>query len=332
MKALLNSAVLVLDLVSSEGTIDARHKDIVAQAHECCEELHAIVLCPEPLDSLGGELGRIGVSSVIPIICPEAALTTSALLPSLESAYRSLDLPGAPIFFATRFLDRECAASLAVILGGCAIAEAVEIHVEEDRLRATTDALGGSWRGEVLATAAPACVCLRSRGLVPEEVEGQCKVAEPIVLSLSDKTTRVHERAYQSGDGRPKVTEAQVVVVGGRGAGQDWSLVEDLADALGAGIGATRDAVDEGWAKRSAQIGQTGVTIAPKLYISLGVSGAIHHTIGMMSSGTIVAVCDDPDAPIFEIADFGVVGDLYEIVPQALEHIRAWRANEPQDN
>ena len=178
----------------------------------------------------------------------------------------------------------------------------------------------------------PACVCLRSRGLVPEESDGQCKVGEPIVLSLSDKTTRVHERAYQSGDGRPKVTEAQVVVVGGRGAGQDWSLVQDLADALGAGIGATRDAVDEGWAKRSAQIGQTGVTIAPKLYISLGVSGAIHHTIGMMSSGTIVAVCDDPDAPIFEIADFGVVGDLYEIVPQALEHIRAWRANEPQDN
>ena len=86
MKALLNSAVLVLDLVSSEGTIDARHKDIVAQAHECCDELHAIVLCPEVPDSLGVELGRIGVSSVIPIICPEAALTTSALLPSLESA------------------------------------------------------------------------------------------------------------------------------------------------------------------------------------------------------------------------------------------------------
>ena len=196
MKALLNSAVVVLDLVSTEGTIDARHKDIIAQARACCEELHAIVLCPEILDSLRGELGRIGVSSVIPIVCPEAAITTSALLPSLESAYRSLNLPGAPIFFATRFLDRECAASLAVILGGCAIAEAVEIHVEEDRLRATTDALGGSWRGEVLATAAPACVCLRSRGLVPEEVEGQSRVGEPIVLPLSDKTTRVHERAY----------------------------------------------------------------------------------------------------------------------------------------
>ena len=183
MKALLNSAVLVLDLASSEGTIDARHKDIIAQARGCFEELHAIVLCPEVHDCLGGELGRIGVSAVIPIICPEAALTTSALLPSLESAYRSLNLPGAPIFFATRFLDRECAASLAVILGGCAIAEAVGIHVEEDRLRATTDALGGSWRGEVLATATPVCVCLRSRGLVPEEVEGQCRVGEPIVLS-----------------------------------------------------------------------------------------------------------------------------------------------------
>ena len=224
MKALLNSAVVVLDLVSTEGTIDARYKDIIAQAHECCEELHAIVLCPELLDSLRGELGRIGVSSVIPIVCPEAAITTSALLPSLESAYRSLNLPGAPIFFATRFLDRECAAALAVILGGCAIAEAVEIHVEEDCLRATTDALGGSWRGEVLATAAPACVCLRSRGLVPEEADSQCKVGEPIVLSLSDKTTRVHERAYQSGDGRPAEAQGRIGV---------WSKILLMLWALG---------------------------------------------------------------------------------------------------
>ena len=103
MKALLNSAVVVLDLVSTEGTIDARHKDIIAQARACCEELHAIVLCPEVLDSLGGELGRVGVSSVIPIVCPEAAITTSALLPSLESAYRSLNLPGAPTFLCHAF-------------------------------------------------------------------------------------------------------------------------------------------------------------------------------------------------------------------------------------
>ena len=163
MKALLNSAVVVLDLVSTEGTIDARHKDIIAQARACCEELHAIVLCPEILDSLRGELGRIGVSSVIPIVCPEAAITTSALLPSLESAYRSLNLPGAPIFFATRFLDRECAASLAVILGGCAIAEAVEITLKRivcARRQMLLVARGGE---KSLPQLHPrACVCVRA--------------------------------------------------------------------------------------------------------------------------------------------------------------------------
>lgn len=131
--------------------------------------------------------------------------------------------------------------------------------------------------------------------------------------------------SVQEGSGRVSLSEASTVVVAGRGTNGEMDIVESLADELGAAIGATRVVCDEGWASRTLQIGQTGVSVSPNLYIGLGVSGAIHHTVGMQSSGHIIAVCDDPDAPIFEIADFGVVGDLFDVVPQALEAIRAAR-------
>ena len=111
-------------------------------------------------------------------------------------------------------------------------------------------------------------------------------------------------------------------MAGGRGTEGDFSVVEELADVLGGAVGATRVATDEGWIGHDAQIGQTGVTIAPRLYVGVGVSGAVHHRGGMQASGTIVAINSDPDAPIFEIADFGVVGDLFTVVPQAAAEIR----------
>ncbi|CRH93978.1 Electron transfer flavoprotein large subunit [Chlamydia trachomatis] len=121
------------------------------------------------------------------------------------------------------------------------------------------------------------------------------------------------------------LTEASTVVVAGRGTNGDVNIVNELADELGAAVGATRVVCDEGWAPRTMQIGQTGLSVSPNLYIGLGVSGAIHHTVGMQSSAHIVAVCDDPDAPIFEIADFGVVGDMFEVIPAALEEIKKAR-------
>ena len=122
------------------------------------------------------------------------------------------------------------------------------------------------------------------------------------------------------------LADASTVVCGGRGVDGDFELVRSLADALGGAVGATRVACDEGWAPRAEQIGQTGLTVTPNLYIGLGVSGAIHHAVGMQSAAHIVAVCDDPDAPIFEIADFGVVGDVTEVVPAALAIIEEARA------
>ncbi|WP_454925597.1 electron transfer flavoprotein subunit alpha/FixB family protein, partial [Actinomyces gerencseriae] len=146
-----------------------------------------------------------------------------------------------------------------------------------------------------------------------------------VPLSAEAAAVRLVSRERAAATAGPDLAGARTVVVGGRGVDGDFDLVRSLADSLGAAVGATRVACDEGWVERSAQIGQTGETISPRLYIGLGVSGAVHHTSGIQGAGTIVAVCDDSEAPIFEMADFGVVGDVTEVVPQLVSELARLR-------
>jgi electron transfer flavoprotein alpha subunit len=146
-----------------------------------------------------------------------------------------------------------------------------------------------------------------------------------IAVEIEDwsKQATMVERAHEESEG-PSIEEADVIVAGGRGLGkpENFSLAEDLAKALGGAVAATRAVVDAGWYPYASQVGQTGKTVAPKLYIALGISGAIQHKVGMQSSGTIVAINKDPNAPIFEYSDLGVVGDVHEIVPKLTELVR----------
>jgi electron transfer flavoprotein alpha subunit len=178
------------------------------------------------------------------------------------------------------------------------------------------------WKSE------PRLALFRSGAFDPKETGGDAQV-EDVQVELQDFSTAATmvEQAHAESEG-PSIEDAQVIVAGGRGLGapENFKLVEELAQALGGAVAATRAVVDSGWYPYSAQVGQTGKTVSPKLYIAVGISGAIQHKVGMQSSGTVVAINKDGNAPIFEFADLGVVGDLHEIVPKLTELVKQRRS------
>ncbi len=271
-------------------------------------------------------LAAHGASRVI--VAEDPDLDAYLLQPSI-AVLSSLVAERSPevLLFASSPEGKDLAAGVAARTGAGVISDAVDLDVVEGRLVATKAAFGGATVVKCRVRGTPQVICVKANAFVAEEGQSPAVlVEERVSAAVPDdaKVARIVERVVQEGGGRPPVEEAAVIVSGGRGLGapENFRLVEELADALGAGVGASRAAVDAGWYPHQAQVGQTGKTVSPQLYIAVGISGAIQHRAGMQTARTIVAINKDAEAPLFALADFGVVGDLFKVVPALTEEIR----------
>lgn len=302
--------------------------EVLTAARGLADEVIAVWLGPPPQTDALDVLGRYGTASVyVPALDGLAPEVTPVAVEAVRAVISAVS-PQA-VLMVSSFAGKELAGGLAVALGSGAIVDATGVQRDGDGvISASKTAFAATWDTRCTVTSGLPVIAVQATAVEATPVATPVGVVQheiAVDFSARARAVRLVERTEHPRTGEVPLAEAQTVVVGGRGTGGDFTAVEELAELLGGAVGATRDVTDEGWREHSAQVGQTGVTVAPRLYIGLGVSGAVHHTVGMQAAQTIVAVNNDSEAPLFEIADFGVVGDLEDVVPQAIEALREHR-------
>jgi electron transfer flavoprotein alpha subunit len=306
--------------------------ETVTAARRLADDLGAsvdvLVLGPPGVADAAGRLAEYGADRILvaedeafDVYAPEAALRA---LGSIVG-----DGGCEAVLFPATARGKDLAPRAAARLGRPLATEVTDVSVEDGRPVVVRPQYAGKATARVAFRESPALISVRPNVFLPEESPGEGGVEE---ISVDPEPTSHRFHPVETGD-REKldVAEADIVVSGGRGmqGPENWHLIEDLADALGGGtaLGASRAVVDAGWRPHEEQVGQTGKVVTPTLYFAIGISGAIQHLAGMRTSKVIVAVNKDPEAPIFEVADYGIVGDLFEVVPRLTEEIRELRSD-----
>ncbi len=283
----------------------------------------AIWLGSEVLADAAGVLGEYGATEIrVANIGKDARHPTKAAA-AIEAAIHDADV----LLVVSTFVNKEIATRLAMKTGAGVVVDAAGAERVGGSIEAFKTVFAATWNVRCRITTDKAIVGVRPNTTQAVSI-GAAAVA-PVVVDIDVDLPQTREKVTSvepvpAPEGVP-LAEAPVVVAGGRGTGGDYTLVREMAELLGGAVGASRDATDEGWISHEHMVGQTGTTVTPALYVACGISGAIHHRGGMQASGTVVAINMDPDAPIFEICDFGVVGSLFDVLPQAMETLKEHR-------
>jgi electron transfer flavoprotein alpha subunit len=309
-----------------EGELQKDSLGVLAKAAQLGDDV-AVLVAGSGIEGLAAQPGRFGAAKVY--VADDPALEAPLPQPRVDVLAKLVPDKGIEtVLFAATVLTADVAAGLAARLDAGLNWDLVDVSNDDGKLVGKRPALDDTvyvdvgWKGE------PRLALIRTGTFEPAETGGEAEV-EQVDVQLEDFSTRAAmiEQAHEESEG-PSIEDADVIVAGGRGLSgpENFALVEELAKALGGAVAATRAVVDAGWYPYSTQVGQTGKTVSPRLYIAVGISGAIQHKVGMQGSNVIVAINKDPNAPIFEYADLGVVGDLHEIVPKLTELVRQRKA------
>jgi electron transfer flavoprotein alpha subunit len=313
-------------LVLAEHTADGEVKKVTVELLTAARRLGSpsVVWAGPGAESGRQRLAEFGAERVY--VADSADFGEFAVAPAAELLAELVsEKSPAAVLVAGTTEGKEIAGRLAVKTGSGVLTDATGLSAADD---GTPVAEQPNFGGAITVTSrvvrGTPIIAVRPNAISPEPASGAAEITQ-VSFAASDaaKAARVTEHVVAEKGARPDLTEAQIVVSGGRGTGsaEGFKVIESLADALGAAVGASRAVTDAGWYPHQFQVGQTGKTVSPQLYMAVGISGAIQHRAGMQTSKTIIAVNKDPEAPIFEIADFGIVGDLFTVVPQLLEEI-----------
>jgi electron transfer flavoprotein alpha subunit len=312
--------VLVL-VEHAEGAVKKVTSELITAARALGEPAAVVVGAPGTAAPLADGLKEAGAAK---IYVAESEDVEKYLVTPVVDVLASLAESNAPaaVLLSANADGKEIAGRLAARIGSGLLVDVVEV---KEGNKATHSIFGGAFTVEAQANGDTPVITVRGGAIDAEPQAGAGEQVTVDVPAPAENATKITAREPAVAGDRPELTEATIVVSGGRGVGsaENFSVVEALADSLGAAVGASRAAVDSGYYPGQFQVGQTGKTVSPQLYIALGISGAIQHRAGMQTSKTIIAVNKDEEAPIFEIADYGVVGDLFKVAPQLTDAIKA---------